>query len=476
MPLLARGSLNDELETNGPFTLQQATLDVALAAEALEFAHERGVLHRDIKPGNLLRSNDGSIVVTDFGIARVIDAGITSATVGATTPLYAAPEILADNDASVRSEVYALGALLYALLAGRAAFSDSDNIWATMHRVRTEAPPPLEHVPGPVMRLIQQSMAKSPGDRPATAGTFRELLRVALTSDDTWSPPGNEVVLGPSLLEPESVPIVTAVQAPRPITETQTLPDTRTPPPAPARHRPAPVMGTAPRRDSSAPKFIAALVALALVAGLAWWGTTSLLQGSELGDTAVAPPVDNSLPSPASPPTAVDTDEPADEGQDEPADEGISADDLPVPENIPNRFVSFEGQFYSALFPEGWSLVTPDIDEGYGFRSTFVAEDMYLNVDTTPREQRTPGLDIAQSARDIASGISSASEVRTEEVDGLVMHSFTFRNRDGVDSIDIFFEVDGDGYAVVAGSATDPDTAFAIARLVALSIVSNPDT
>ena len=100
---------------------------------------------------------------------------------------------------------------------------------------------------------------------------------------------------------------------------------------------------------------------------------------------------------------------------------------------------------------------------------------MYLNVDTTPSEQRPTGLDIAQSARDIAAGISSASEVRSEVVDGLLMHSFTFRNLQGVDSIDIFFEVDGDGYAVVAGSANDPDTAFATARLVALSIRSNPD-
>jgi len=55
------------------------------------------------------------------------------------------------------------------------------------------------------------------------------------------------------------------------------------------------------------------------------------------------------------------------------------------------------------------------------------------------------------------------------------MHSFTFRNRQGVDSIDIFFEVDGDGYAVVAGSRNDPDGAFRTARLVALSIRSNPD-
>ena len=99
---------------------------------------------------------------------------------------------------------------------------------------------------------------------------------------------------------------------------------------------------------------------------------------------------------------------------------------------------------------------------------------MYLNIDTTPNEQRTAGGDIGQSARTIASSIESASVIRTEDIDGLTMHSFTFRNEQGVDSIDIFFEVDGDGYAVVAGSTKDPDTAFATARLVALSIRSHP--
>ncbi|MDC1390008.1 serine/threonine protein kinase, partial [Acidimicrobiales bacterium] len=189
MPLYPAGSLNDELEHTGAFPLHRATGDVAMVADALEFAHQRGVLHRDIKPGNIMRANDGSIVVTDFGIARVVDAGITSATIGASTPLYAAPEVLAENEASVRSEIYGLGALLYALLAGRASFSGSDNIWATMNRIRTETPPPILGVPAPVMRVIEQAMAKRPADRPASAQQFRENLRIALTADHSWCPP-----------------------------------------------------------------------------------------------------------------------------------------------------------------------------------------------------------------------------------------------------------------------------------------------
>jgi len=482
MPLIAAGSLNDELEHHGAFALLKATSDVAMACDALEFAHQRGVLHRDIKPANLLRAEDGSIIVTDFGIARVVDAGITSATVGASTPLYAAPEILTENDASVRSEVYALGALLYALLHGRPAFSDTENIWATMNRIRTESPPPIVGVPEPVMRVINQAMAKDPGDRPASASLFRDNLRTALGADASWTPPQPAPTreysretdsLGPGT--PETPGIVDTPNAA---------------PPAPALRRPAPAVGPRPRRDSTAPKVILALAGLALVAGFAWWGTTRLLDRTTLDtETVVAPPVDNSLPSPGQtddPDTGGDNGDNGETDADDantpvtdapataPGDDEISIDDLPLLPNGPTTFVKFEGDFFSALLPEGWSLASRDVDEGYGYRSTFVADGMYLNVDTTPSEQRDGTGDIAQSARDIASGISSASAVRTEEVDGLAMHSFTFRNRQGVDSIDIFFEVDGDGYAVVAGSAADPDTAFAVARLVALSIRSNP--
>ena len=486
MPLIPGGSLNDELDRNGPLSLQQATGDIAQAAEALEFAHSRGVLHRDIKPGNLLRDDDGSIIVTDFGIARVVDAGITSATVGATTPLYAAPELLAENEASVQSEVYALGATLYALLAGRAAFSDTDNIWATMNRIRAEVPDPITGVPTPVMRVILQAMAKDPAERPTSALQFRDFLRDALTAPDTWSPPSPTRELAPRP-HPESVPVVEASPSPQRAAPPRQAPRQGTAPvqapPVPAFDRPAPAVGPAPRRDSSTPKVLAAAAAVILLAGAAWWGTSRIFDGGQtIDDTAIAPPVDNSLPSPVDNPDPEDGTTDPDEDDDPNAtddaddDEGsdVSIDDLPATGELPTSFVSFTGDHFSALLPEGWSLAARDIEESYGFRSQFVTDGMYLNIDTTPKEQRTPGGDIAQSARDIAAGIRTASEVRTEEVDGLTMHSFTFRNNEGVDSIDIFFEVDGDGYAVVAGSADDPDTAFTTARLVALSIRSNP--
>lgn len=485
MPLIGDGSLNDELERDGASPLHKATGDVAMAADALQFAHDNGVLHRDIKPGNLLRADDGSIIVTDFGIARVTDAGITSATVGASTPLYAAPELLAENEASVRSEVYALGATLYALLNGRAAFSDSANIWASMHRIRTESPPPIAGVPDPVMRVIDQAMHKDPAMRPASADAFVDLLRTSLTAPADWTPvPAPETVELDDTSPPRTVPAPTGASTTAPSA-----------PPAPAYDRPVPRtpvtrLGPSrtepdtngPARSDFAAKALATVVALAVLGGFAWYATTRLLPSGTVTQDAVAPPVDNSLPPPDRPQSPDDgqgdgdapTDPEADEA--EPAvseDNEFTAEDLST-EGIPNSFVSFNGDHFSALLPDGWSIRSRDVDQGYGFRSSFIADGMYLNVDTTPSEQRDTTIPISQSASEIAASISSASEVRTEEIDGLVMHSFTFRNREGVDSIDIFFEVDGDGYAVVAGSRDDPDTAFSTARLVALSIRSNP--
>lgn len=492
MPFVEGGSLDDELERHGRFSLSDATRDVAVAAEALQFAHAQGVLHRDIKPANLLRAADGSVLVSDFGVARVVDAGISSATIGASTPLYAAPELLSDNAASVRSEVYGLAALLYALLQGRPAFADSENIWATINRVRTERPPDIDGVPAPVMAVIRQGMAKDPADRPASALAFVENLRTALTAPPDWVPPPStaelaadgDVLLGPSRHsdEPLGGIVAPAVTPERPnpappITRPASHPPAASsaavtapePPPVPAYGRRLRPVGERPRRGSSALKFVAATVALALVAAASWWTTSQLLDDNDPSERSADPPVDNSLPS-----TDDDASGTGGDTGDTGDTEDMTIDDLPTSSAIPDTFVSFAGDHYSALLPEGWTLSARDVEESYGFRSQFVNGDMYLNIDTTPKEQREPGGDIVQSAREIAAGIGSASEVRTEVVEGLAMHSFTFRNNRGVASIDIFFEVDGDGYAVVAGSASDPDTAFATARLVALSVRSNP--
>lgn len=470
MPLMRRGSLADELERDGSFRLEQALADVSQAADAIDYAHSRGVLHRDLKPGNLLRRDEGTIAVTDFGIARVVDAGISSATISAATPLYAAPELLADNEATAQSDVYALGALLYALLAGKPAFSDSANLWGTIHRVRTESPPTIEGIPAPIMATIAQAMAKDPAERPTTARRFRDHLATAIDADPSWRPPAPAAVTldAPDLrLAPA---VINGDSAPYPLPDQAAPVDIPQPPADP---------GPSHTNRRFALPLAAVATVLVAVGALGWWmsrdgGSTDqvLAEDSAVSTIATEVPVDSDVdPGSASPEPAAEATEPAGVDPAGDASQGGAASTGALPAT--DRLVRFNGNWFSAYFPDGWSVARADIDQGYGYRSDFVADQMTITIDTTPAEQRTSDLSVAQSAREIAAAIRSATPVETEVINGLETHWFRFRNGQGHDTIDIFFEVDGDGYAILASSPTDPQAAFAVARQVATTIRSN---
>ncbi|MEM7094019.1 MAG: protein kinase [Actinomycetota bacterium] len=474
MPLMSRGSLADELDDRGAFSIDEAIDDVVAAADAIDFAHREGVLHRDLKPGNLLRTDAGSIAVTDFGIARVIDAGITSATIGATTPVYAAPELLEANDASAQSDVYALGATLYALLNGAPAFAGETNVWGTIARVRDERVPWIDELPAPIMRVIEQAMAKSPADRPPTAYHFRDNLLAARGAHPDWRPPKPAEMTVSTPPGPAMVPVIpaTTVEFDRPApARTATEVDE-----APHRDEaPAPPRWTVFERPSAGLQLAGVGVAILLIAGAAWFAVSRALgSDTDVGAASPTPPIDTSLPpiTPLpEPEDGEDVDAVPTTGPDE--DGPVEPEATAVPQPTPaTALVSFSGLYFQAYFPEGWSVARSDVDVGYGFRSEFVADGMYLNIDTTPSELRTGNATVEQSARQIASTISSAGEVITETIDGLTLHSFRFRNNRGVDSIDIFFEVDGDGYAIVAGSNSQPEVAYEVARQVALTVRS----
>jgi serine/threonine-protein kinase len=153
---------------------------VAQAADALHAAHERGVVHRDVKPGNLLVRPNGTLVLTDFGIARAAGAAqLTAAGSVLGTASYISPEQAMGEQATALSDVYALGVVAYQCLAGRRPFEGGNPLEIAMRHVR-EAPPPLPpDIPPQVRAIVERAIAKDPGARWPAAAAFAAVARRA---------------------------------------------------------------------------------------------------------------------------------------------------------------------------------------------------------------------------------------------------------------------------------------------------------
>ncbi len=153
---------------------------LAQAALGLGTAHEAGVVHRDVKPANILLRSDGVVKLTDFGIARAMD-GIGHTRVGEMvgTPDYISPEQAVGEKATGASDLYALGVVAHEMLTGARPFDRGTPIATAMSHVN-EPPPPLgEEVPADLRAVVATLLEKDPGKRPANARTIAVMLGVA---------------------------------------------------------------------------------------------------------------------------------------------------------------------------------------------------------------------------------------------------------------------------------------------------------
>ncbi|RYF61226.1 MAG: protein kinase [Comamonadaceae bacterium] len=181
MPYHPQDSLEARVRTGGPLPLDQVLRLGVKMAGAVESAHRLGILHRDVKPANILLTDYGEPELADFGIAHV-SGGFETAT-GAVTgsPAYTAPEVLGGDPPSPAADVYGLGATLFSALTGHAAFErrSGEQVVAQFLRITTQEVPDLrEHgIPEDVSDTIARAMSRSPDQRPATAANFGEELR-----------------------------------------------------------------------------------------------------------------------------------------------------------------------------------------------------------------------------------------------------------------------------------------------------------
>ncbi len=175
---LCADSLGARIAREGPLPEEDILRLARDIAAALEFAHRQGVIHRDLKPDNVLIRSDGAAVLTDFGIARAVSGYVASTGVNMTigTPHYLSPEQAQGRPLDQRVDFYALGVTLYKAATGDVPFSSND--WFELARMHVEDPPPSLRRKRPELskrfeRLVMKCLAKHPDDRYADAAAFR---------------------------------------------------------------------------------------------------------------------------------------------------------------------------------------------------------------------------------------------------------------------------------------------------------------
>jgi len=178
--------LNQRIAERGRLTPAETMSIVAQAGRALDAAHQAGIVHRDVKPGNLIIKPDGTVVLVDFGVSRSAEsAALTGAREVVGTALYIAPEQVSKDVTGPLADVYALGVVAYHCLAGHPPFQGDSPIAVAMQHLQDEPPPLPEDVPGPVRALVATAMAKDPAERFPSAAAMAAAAEQASEAGQT---------------------------------------------------------------------------------------------------------------------------------------------------------------------------------------------------------------------------------------------------------------------------------------------------
>jgi eukaryotic-like serine/threonine-protein kinase len=299
-------SLSAVLDQRGPLPPQEVARIGAQVATALTAAHLAGIVHRDIKPGNVLLTDDGIVKITDFGISRATgDVTVTATGMLAGTPAYLAPEVAKGENPGPPSDVFSLASTVYAAVEGHPPFGTGENTLALLHLVAAcRTIPPRQA--GPLTALLMQMLRPNPNDRPTMSEATRAFAAVA--AGQSALTPALGPSTGPNALIEQGPPT-----PPRPdiMTESTTV---RTWQPQQQMHAPTPTPprayqvgpqgrpGNYPGARRSAPvwrKRLLTAVAIIVAALVGILVANAFVDTSGNNDSAATPLGDSSTPDPS---------------------------------------------------------------------------------------------------------------------------------------------------------------------------------
>jgi len=215
MELVNGEPLNSVLKRTGRLSLRHALDMLEQTGRALQVAHSTGLVHRDVKPGNIMITPTGQVKITDFGIAKAVDAApVTQTGMVMGTAQYIAPEQALGQDATAASDVYSLGVVGYEVLSGRRPFTGDGALTVAMKHIK-EPPPPLPaELPPNVRELIEITLAKNPGMRYRSGGPFADAV-AAVRSGRRPTRPSQALPVGRAA--PSAIPSGAATRAAPPV-------------------------------------------------------------------------------------------------------------------------------------------------------------------------------------------------------------------------------------------------------------------
>ncbi len=297
MPFIPSGTLTGQL-SGAPLPLARLRQVITQVGEALNYAHARGMIHRDIKPSNILIDESGNCLLTDFGLARMVEDAVNLTSTGTImgTPAYMSPEQGSGSKIDSRSDIYSLGVVLFEMATGRVPFQAETPIAIVFKHVQDPLPPARSinpDLPEAVELVILKSLAKNPEDRYQTAADMVRAIQTAIPESQIFAAPAVAITMAQKLAavmapapagEESSVSKPAEEQAPAAATmvEEEVVPESATI----VEEGMAPTMMSKPKKRSGPPVWIWAVVSVVLLAVIAGGGFALFGRGS----TPVASP------------------------------------------------------------------------------------------------------------------------------------------------------------------------------------------